>query len=80
MPTKKHVAVIEAGQPDADSLASLFILLGYARPLDERTGALYVIHFLHLQRPCSGNPDSFRESKQLVTISYSGFRQPEASM
>lgn len=29
MPTPKRVAVIEAGQPDADSLASLFILLGY---------------------------------------------------
>jgi radical SAM superfamily enzyme YgiQ (UPF0313 family) len=39
MPTKKHVAVIEAGQPDADSLASLFILLGY--------GGLSISSYLH---------------------------------
>jgi radical SAM superfamily enzyme YgiQ (UPF0313 family) len=39
MPTKKRVAVIEAGQPDADSLASLFILLGY--------GGLSISSYLH---------------------------------
>jgi len=39
MPTKKRVAVIEAGQPDADSLASLFILLGY--------GGMSISSYLH---------------------------------
>ena len=39
MPTAKRVAVIEAGQPDADSLASLFILLGY--------GGLSISSYLH---------------------------------
>ena len=39
MLTKKRVAVIEAGQPDADSLASLFILLGY--------GGLSISSYLH---------------------------------
>jgi radical SAM superfamily enzyme YgiQ (UPF0313 family) len=36
---RKRVAVVEAGQPDADSLASLFILLGY--------GGLAVSSYLH---------------------------------
>jgi radical SAM family protein/B12 binding protein len=35
----KRVAVVEAGQPDADSLASLFILLGY--------GGLSISSYLH---------------------------------
>jgi radical SAM superfamily enzyme YgiQ (UPF0313 family) len=39
MPKAKRVAVIEAGQPDADSLASLFILLGY--------GGLSIASHLH---------------------------------
>lgn len=36
---KRRVTVIEAGQPDADSLASLFILLGY--------GGLSISSYLH---------------------------------
>ena len=39
MATKKRVAVIEAGSPDADGLASLFILFGY--------GGLSVSSYLH---------------------------------
>jgi len=39
MSTKKRVAVIEAGQSDADSLASLFILLGY--------GGMSISSYLH---------------------------------
>jgi len=39
MPAKKRVAVIEAGQSDADSLASLFILLGY--------GGMSISSYLH---------------------------------
>jgi radical SAM superfamily enzyme YgiQ (UPF0313 family) len=39
MHSNKRVAVVEAGQPDADSLASLFILLGY--------GGLSISSYLH---------------------------------